>query len=119
MLSLPRRIPAALRQLGIIYLDQGQIPQAYLALKKSSELQPDDTEIQLKLGQTLLALGEFTQARDAAVQVLEKQPGQEQALLLLVDASRTPDDIEDARKLVQTSGKRSGPLPLSFGTGSA
>ena len=44
----------------------------------------------------------ITQARDAAVQVLEKQPGQEQALLLLVDASRTPDDIEDARKLVQS-----------------
>ena len=94
--------PAALRQLGIIYLDQGQIPQAYLALKKSSELQPDDPEIQLKLGLSILALGDYTQARDAAMQVLEKQPGQEQALLLLVDASRTPDAIEDARKLVQS-----------------
>ena len=36
------------------------------------------------------------------MQVLEKQPGQEQALLLLADASRTPDDIEDARKLIQS-----------------
>src|SRR5262249_35888497 len=34
--------------------------------------------------------------------VLEKQPGNEQALLLLVDASRKPDDIEAARKLVQS-----------------
>ena len=34
--------------------------------------------------------------------MLEKQPGNEQALLLLVDASRTPDDIEDARKLIQS-----------------
>ena len=85
-----------------IALEQGQILQAYLALKKSAELDPDDPEIQLKLGLILLALGEYTQARDAAVQVLEKQPGQEQALLLLVDASRTPDDIEDTRKLVQS-----------------
>ena len=80
--------PAALRQLGIIYLDQGQIPQAYPLLKKSAELQPDDPEIQLKLGQIFLAIGEHAQARDVALQVLEKQPGQEQALLLLVDASR-------------------------------
>ena len=50
VLRLAPEDPAALRQLGIIYLDQGQIPQAYLALKKYSELQPDDAEIQLKLG---------------------------------------------------------------------
>ena len=45
--------PAALRQLATIYLDQGQIVQAYPLLKKSAELQPDDPEIQLKLGQAL------------------------------------------------------------------
>ena len=68
--------PAALRQLGIIYFDQGQILQAYPLLKKSAELQPDDPEIQLKLGQLFLAVGDYAQARDAALQVLEKQPGQ-------------------------------------------
>ena len=41
-------------------------------------------------------------ARDAALQVLEKQPENEQALLLFVDASRDPDNIEDARKLIQS-----------------
>jgi len=102
VLRLAPEDPAALRQLGIIYLDQGQNPQAYLSLKKYSELQPDDPEIQLKLGLISLALGDYTQARDTAVQILEKQPGQEQALLLLVDASRTPDDMEDARKLVES-----------------
>ena len=50
--------PAALRQLGIIYLDQGQILQAYPLLKKSAELQPDDPEIQLKLGATFLSIGD-------------------------------------------------------------
>src|SRR5262245_24848458 len=102
VLRLAPEDPAALRQLGIIYLDQGQNPQANRALKRYSELQPDDPEIQLKLGLSSLALGDYTQARDTAVQILEKQPGQEQALLLLVDASRTPDDMEDARKLVES-----------------
>src|SRR5262249_47024970 len=102
VLRLAPEDPAALRQLGNIYLDQGQILQAYPLLKKSSELQPDDPEIQVKLGTILLSLGAYAEARDAAQQVLEKQPENEQALLLLVDASRKPDDIEDARKLIQS-----------------
>src|SRR5215469_11224328 len=93
---------AALRRLGIIYVDQGQITQAYLLLKKGAELQPDDPEIQLKLGLIYLAGRDYTQARDAASQVLEKQPDNDQALLLLADASRTPDDIADARKRIQS-----------------
>src|SRR5262245_40004916 len=87
--------PVALRQLGFIYSDQGQLLHAYPLLKKAAELQPEDLELQLKLGTTLLSGGgERAQARDAALQVLEKQPGQEQALLLLADTSQTPEDIE-------------------------
>src|SRR5215472_3723965 len=93
---------AALRQLGIIYVDQGQITQAYPLLKKGAELQPDDPEIQLKLGLIYLAGRDYTQARDAASQVLEKQPDNEQALLTFADASRTPDDIADARRRIQS-----------------
>jgi tetratricopeptide (TPR) repeat protein len=102
VLRLAPEDPAALRQLGSIYLDQGQTLQAYPLLKKSSELQPDDPEIQVKLAATFLSIGAYAEARDAAQQVLDKQPGNEQALLLLVDASRKPDDIEDARKLIQS-----------------
>src|SRR5215472_10903337 len=91
----------ALRQLGIIYADQGQITQAYPLLKKGAELRPDDPDIQLKLGLIYLAGRDYTQARDAASQVLEKQPDNGQALLLFADASRTPDDIADARKRIE------------------
>src|SRR5262245_57490789 len=44
VLRLAPEDPAALRKLGIIYLDQGQIVQAYQLLKKGAELQPDDAE---------------------------------------------------------------------------
>ena len=94
--------PTALRQLGILYFDQGQIRQAYALLKRSAELQPDDAEIQLKISSIMLALRDYGQARDAAAQVLDKQPDSELALLLLADASRNPDDIADARKRVQS-----------------
>ena len=102
MLRLAPEDPAALRQLGILYLEQGQIRQAYPLLKRSAELQPDDTEVQLKLAQLSVAGGAYAQARDAAVQILDKQPEHELALLLLADASRTPDDIADARKRIET-----------------
>ena len=101
-LALPPRIRRRCANWACIYLDQGQILQAYPLLKKSAELQPDDPEIQLKLATIFLSVGAFAEARDAAQQVLEKQPENEQALLLLVDASRNPDDIEDARKLIQS-----------------
>jgi tetratricopeptide (TPR) repeat protein len=93
---------AALRRLGIIYLDQGQIVQAYPLLKKLADLQPDDPEVQLKLATVYLSGHDFRQARDAVSQVLDKQPANGQALLLLADASQTPDEIEDARKRIQS-----------------
>jgi tetratricopeptide (TPR) repeat protein len=100
LLRLAPEDPTALRQLGSLYTDQGKIVQAYPLLKKAAELNPDDPDTQVKLGRILVSGGEYTLARDAALQVLEKQPGNEQALLLLVDASRTPEDMEDARQRV-------------------
>lgn len=103
VLRLAPEDPTALRQLGIIYRDQGQLLQAYPLLKKAAELQPEDQELQLKFGSTLLAVsGERAQARDIATLVLEKQPGEEQALLILADASRTSEEIEDAQKIISS-----------------
>ena len=69
-LRLAPEDPTALRQLGGIYVEQGQMLQAYPLLKKVSELQPDDAKIQVKLGMTLFALGSNEDARDAAQAVL-------------------------------------------------
>src|SRR5262245_54511705 len=93
--------PTAVHQLAIIYYDQGQIPQAYPLLKKSAELRPDDLAVQLKLAQIYFAGRDYQQARDSAIQILDKQPGYEEALMLLVDATNAPEDMEETRKLVE------------------
>jgi tetratricopeptide (TPR) repeat protein len=93
--------PVALRQLGIIYQDQGQLPQAYPLLKKSAELLPDDLEVQFRLGEIFLLLRDYKQARDAASRILEKQPGHEKALVLLADATADAEGIEETRKLIE------------------
>jgi putative PEP-CTERM system TPR-repeat lipoprotein len=102
VLRLAPTDPVALRQLGIIYHDQGQVIQAYPLLKQAAELHPDDVDVQLKFGLTLLTLREFTQARDAARKILDNQPGNEQALLLLVDTALSPDEITETRKFVES-----------------
>ena len=99
-----RRTPddtGAMRQLGTLYYDQGQIAQAYPLLKKYAGLQPDDPDMQVKFGLALFATGDFAQAREAALQALSKRPGDEQALSLLADTARSPEEVEDARKAIE------------------
>jgi len=102
VLRLAPADPVAVRQLGIIYDDQGQILQAYPLLKKSAELEPDNLEVQFRLGQLNLSIHKMKEARDAALQILDKQPGNERALVLLADTAVAPDDIEETRKLVES-----------------
>lgn len=102
VLRLTPTNPVALRQLGIIYFDQGQLIQAHPLLKRATELQPDDLELQLKLGQTALAFGQLPEARDLGQQVLTKKPGDETALLLLVDTAVAPEEIKETQKLIES-----------------
>jgi tetratricopeptide (TPR) repeat protein len=100
VLGLSPEDPAAVRQLAIIYHEQGQLSQAYPLLEKAAEVEPDNLEIQIKLGLTLLSLGHYQQAQEAAVAVLNKQPDNEAALAVLAGAT-SPDDIDYTRKLVE------------------
>ncbi len=107
VLRLAPADPVAERQLAIVYHDQGQLARAYPLLKKIAELQPDDLEIQLKLGQTLLNSREYQQVRDIALRILETHPGDEQALLLLADSvGASSDDIEETRKIIEELRKK-------------
>src|SRR5262249_1657802 len=99
--------------------DQVQTPQPHSLLKKPAELDPDDLEVQRDLGLSNLTLGGFQEARDAALTVLDKQPGDEQALLILANAAVTPADIEETRKRVEDLRQQDQDRPgyhLALGT---
>ena len=101
VLRLAPAEPLALQRLGSIYFDQGKLRQAFPLLRQSAELQPDNLDVQLKLGQIYLSGGELRQARDAALRVLNKQPGDQEALLLFADTSVALNDHQDVLKQVQ------------------
>lgn len=90
----------AVRRLALIYFAQGQLPKAYPLLKKASELTPADMQVQLRLGQARLTSREFELARVAALRVLDVEPGNEEAMLLLADTAVGPEHIDFTRKLV-------------------
>ena len=92
--------PVAQRQLGLIYFEQGQLRQAYPLLKKSSELEPDNPDVQLKLATGYFVGRDYKNARALAQQILEKQPGQLEALLLMVDTTVSPDDLQETRNAI-------------------
>src|SRR5262245_28289635 len=118
VLRLDSADPTAVRELALIYQGQGQILQGYPLLKRATELRPEDWEVQLKLGQLLLALREFAQARDVALQILEKQPADQGALLLLADTAATPDEIDEVRKQIESFREKDQDRPgyhIAFG----
>lgn len=93
---------AALRQLAVIYFEQGQLLQAYPLLKQIAERQADDLDVQLKFASALLAAGQFKESRELATQILDRQPGHQEALVVLADTARSASDIDEVRTQIET-----------------
>ena len=94
--------PIAIGRLGIIYFEEGQLRKAFPLLKKAAEVQPNDLEVQLRLGLAYLSAQAYKEARETALQILEKQPGHQDALLLLAGTAVEPKDIEETIKLIES-----------------
>jgi tetratricopeptide (TPR) repeat protein len=101
VLQLGGITPHAIGQLGLIYYAQGRLGRAVPFLRKGHELEPDNLELRLKLGIVALAGGKLDEAREAAETVLGHQPENDEAIMLLVDTARKPEDIAKARQLLQ------------------
>lgn len=91
----------AIRNLGIIAYEQNRLPRAFVLLRKAQEFDPNDIEVRLRLGLTFLTEGEAKQARSEAVFVLEKQPTNGEAMLLLVDSSVGTNELQDAQQRLE------------------
>ena len=93
----------SIRQLGTIYQRQGKWARAYAFLKKAVELNPEDVPAHVQLSLTYLSLQERKLASQEAIWVLKKQPGQEEALSVLVDSSSSPKEFQQAQSEIEKS----------------
>ena len=73
----------ALRQLGIIYMDQGRLPRAFAFLRESLAKDPKNIETRMKFAVVQASAGQILQARSNVLEVIRKNPRTVEALLLL------------------------------------
>jgi tetratricopeptide (TPR) repeat protein len=93
--------PVAIRQLGLLYYAEGRPADAYPFLEKSTQQNPANIEVRVRLAQSMTSLGQAKNAETLTLQVLQKAPENEDALLLLVDLARSPAELAAARRQIE------------------
>lgn len=95
VLKLSPLHPQSISRLGLIYYRQGKSVPALAHLQKAAELEPESIEVRVKLGLANFQLGNAAAARKQAEWVLEQEPGNEEALLLLVDSAAGGEQMQE------------------------
>src|SRR5207302_7094195 len=93
VIKIDQRDANAYARIGAIWTEEGAPLRAGAFLIKALELAPNDTVTRLNLARVYLGVGRTADARKEAMTVLEKAPDNGEALIALVDASRTPEEI--------------------------
>ncbi|MDB6021254.1 MAG: repeat-containing protein [Pedosphaera sp.] len=91
----------AYERLGTMSLEQGRLSRAYGALVQACKWDTNNLDFRYQLGLIYLHLGKFKEARGEANFILDRRAQDEQAPLLLADASTTPKDIDASRQRLQ------------------
>ena len=97
-LHADHRNALAISRLGIIYFDEGRLQTAAPFLLKASQLDTTNSDLLLKLGQIYLAIGDLKNAHDQAEFVLEQNPRDPLAPVLLAQSVATTNDIAAAQR---------------------
>jgi tetratricopeptide (TPR) repeat protein len=103
-------------RLGVIYFDQGRLGEAAQILVRAQQLATNNLEVRLKLGTIYLGYGMLKEARDEAGFVLDKNPRDAQAPILLAQAAAT-NQIAEARLRLQKISQSGETAPLEVALG--
>jgi tetratricopeptide (TPR) repeat protein len=104
-------------RLGLIYYDQGRLQRAMYFLAKGSQLAPDNLQLRLKLGYLYSSVGQFTQAVAQATYILDKNPKDDQAPILLAEGSFRPKDTAAARERLQALARNGDSAAIEVALG--
>lgn len=99
-INVLRRVPehaGAIGGLGLIYFDQGRISRMYAYLHKAEGLQPGNLAVRTRLARLYINAGRWREGRAEALYVLERQPADPDAPILLAQSSVQRAEIDAAR----------------------
>ena len=100
VLRLDRTNRTAIKQLGIIWLEEGAPLRALPFLSAARDLDPNDLNIRTKLASVRLMLGgaEQEQARKEALAILQQSPSEGEALIVLGNSTVSKEQIQDTEE---------------------
>ncbi len=93
--------PRTYGRLGIIYFQQGRLRTAAPFLYRAVQLTTNDLDLHLKMGTIYATAGKYKQATDEAAYVLDRNPQDAEAPLLLVQNAQTEPAIQAAQQRLQ------------------
>jgi tetratricopeptide (TPR) repeat protein len=88
----------AIQRLGLIWLEQGVPFRAVPFLLRARELAPQNTPVRIKLALGLMGLAKTAEARKEALSILQRDPANSEAILILAEASQSKSEISDAEQ---------------------
>ena len=91
----------AFERIGAMWQDDAAPLRAAAFLKKASELDPKNAQNRIRLARCYLAVGQFAQAKNEALKVLEQVPDNGDAIAVLAEAARSKEDIETAEEQLE------------------
>jgi tetratricopeptide (TPR) repeat protein len=95
-LGLKRDSRRALAGLGVCYFEIGDLQQAFRFLLSSRQIEGGNMEVRQRLGVLHLVAGFAKQARREAAWLVNQEPNNLDALVLLAESSARPSDVADA-----------------------
>ncbi|MDP3177009.1 MAG: tetratricopeptide repeat protein, partial [Spirochaetaceae bacterium] len=87
-------------RMALIWLEQGSPVRAAAYLSKLRTIAPGNQEMRLKLARIILSLGGTAESRREAVSILERSTDFPDALVLLTETVRGPDDMKQAEQFL-------------------
>jgi len=108
VLGLSPGNPAAIRRLGCIYFEENRMPQSAYYLRKAHEQDPKNPEVQLKLAEIDSGNRNTNEAIALLTTVLQSEPANEKAMLLLAQISSS-HDLSSLRQRLDKQLREGGP----------
>jgi tetratricopeptide (TPR) repeat protein len=96
-------------RLGQIWLEQGSPLKAGAYLLKTRQLEPTNLESRVRLARAFANTGQFDEATKEALSILDSSPDDPDALLLLVETIRTPQDLTVAEERLERFSEKTAP----------
>jgi tetratricopeptide (TPR) repeat protein len=104
----------AFQQLGTIWFEEGAPLRAGGFLLRARELAPNNLDSRLKLARVFMSIGRLTEASQEAMAILQQSTGNGEALRVLAETARVPEEIDyAAQQLLKFPERNNVPFQLA------